>query len=169
MRTITHAALMVLALAVPLSAQRDQRLNQGGQSREALMTQVVDQFMNRYQRQAGLTPEQNDRFRADMLKNMQTMREQQQRERGVLQALEFQMRPGVAANADSVSKLLDALLAARQAQVDEAKAEQRAYAVYLTPVQRAQLAIQWEQLMNRIQQVVRDRMLGRGQGPPQGN
>jgi Spy/CpxP family protein refolding chaperone len=156
----TVVFLMLATLGEPSAAQR---VNQGPGQREALAAQVLDQFMNRYQRLAALTPEQNDKFRASIAKNMQAQREQSQRERQVLQALEFQMRPGVAANPDSVSKLLDALMAARQAQVDQAKAEQKEYATYLNPVQRAQLAIQWEQLKNRIQQVTRDRMLGRGQ------
>ena len=168
MRRLATLALLTM-VSMPLGAQRGQRLNQQGQTREALVAEVLDQFMNRYQRLAALTPEQNDKFRLSLMKNIQAEKDHQQRERVILQALEFQMRPGVAANADSVTKLLDALIASRQAQVDQAKAEQKDYATYLNPVQRAQLAIQWEQLKQRIQQVTRDRMQARAQGQGPGN
>lgn len=164
MRAFATVALLV-SVAAPLAAQRGQRLQVPPGQREALVAEVMNNFMNRYQRLAALTPEQTDKFRASMVKNMQAQKDLTQRERTVLQALEFQMRPGVAANADSVGKLLDALTAARQAQVDQAKAEQRDYATYLNPVQRAQLAIQWEQLKNRIQEVTRSRMQPPAQGP----
>jgi hypothetical protein len=152
----------LLGISAPAGAQgRGQRLNAGasGQGREALMQQVIEQFTNRYERMAALTPEQSEKFRAALMRNMQTRRDLQQHERRVLQALEMQMRPGVAANADSVTKLIDALLAARQATVDQSKAEHREYATFLNPVQRAQFTIQWEQLMNRVAEVSRPRSL----------
>jgi Mg2+ and Co2+ transporter CorA len=160
--------LALVLLVAPVRAQvrgaaGGQRL--GGQGRDQLVTQVLDQFMNQYQRMAALTPEQNDRFRAAVLKNMQARRERQQHERSIWMALENQMRPGVAANPDSVTKLIDAVFAARQTDLDQIKAEQRDYAAYLSPVQRGQLAIQFEMLQNRIEQMIRRRQEARAVGP----
>ena len=163
MRQIAVVTIAMAVSAGALHAQRGQRL--GGQGRDALVEQVIQQFVMRYERMAALTPDQSEQFRTAVIKNFQARKDQQQREREALQALEFQMRPGVAANADSVTRLIDALTAARQAEIDQSKAEQREYAAFLNPVQRGQLVIQWEQLMNRIQQAIRDRQQARAQGP----
>ena len=84
--------------------------------------------------------------------------ERQQRERAVWLALEGQMRPGVAALPDSVSRLLDAALSLRAANVDQMKADDRELATFLSPVQRAQLFVARERLQRSMEEMVRRRM-----------
>ena len=73
-------------------------------------------------------------------------------------ALEGQMRPGLAANPDSVTKLLDAVMAQRAALVEQARSEQREYAQFLTPVQRGQLVLMVERFQQQVEGIVRRRM-----------
>ncbi len=73
------------------------------------------------------------------------------------------MRPGVAADPDSLNTLMDALIQVQADRVEQARTEQAEYAEFLTPVQRAQLTLSWRRLQGQIEQV-RQRM--RGRRPP---
>ena len=138
------------------------------QGREELMRQVTERFMANYRQQAGLTPEQDQKFRAVAQRSFEQRRARQQREQALWRGLELQMRPGVAANADSVTRLLDGIVAIRSAAVDQARADQKEFATFLTPVQRAQLFLQYERLQRSIEDVVQRRMQGGAdrRGPP---
>ena len=72
------------------------------------------------------------------------------------------MRPGVAASPDSVTKLLDAIVATRAAAVDQLRADQKEYALFLSPVQRAQLFLAFERLQRNIEDVIQRRMQRQG-------
>jgi len=148
---------LVIAASAPLAAQRPLRPRQQ-LDREALQREVIERFMENYRVQAGLTPQQNERFRQSVRRLFEARRERQQRERGILRALEEQMRPGVAANSDSLTRLLDALTASRQAQADLLKAEQAELSGYLNPVQRAQLVLQLERFQRNLDAIVRRRL-----------
>src|SRR2546430_15577876 len=75
------------------------------------------------------------------------------------------MRPGFAANADSVSRLLDAIVASRAAAVEQLRADEREFATFLSPVQRAQLFLQLERLQRNIEAAIRRRMQQAGGAP----
>lgn len=159
LRSLTLCALFSLGAAA-LTAQQPRR--------EALERQVVERFIANYRAQAGLTAEQDARFRTVAMRSFNQRRERAQRERQLWQALEGQMRPGVAANADSVSKVLDALSASRLAGVEQMRADDREYATFLSPVQRAQLYLQVERLQRNIEDMLRRRMQqGIGGAPPE--
>ncbi len=152
-------------LVAPLAAQ------QGPPPRaavEALRQQVMQRFLETYRTQAGLTAEQDRRFQEVFRRSLDQRRDIQQRERQLWVALEGQMRPGLAANADSVSKLLDGVIAQRAALVEQTRNEQREYAQFLTPVQRGQLALMWERFQQQVEQIMRRRMEMRqgGRMPP---
>lgn len=125
---------------------------------QMLQERVMQQLLTTYRTQAGLTPEQDRRFTEVFRRSLEQRRTLQQRERQLWRALEGQMRPGVAANPDSVSKLLDGVIAQRAAQVEQARAEQREYAEFLTPVQRGQLVLMMERLQQQVEGIVRRRM-----------
>lgn len=125
---------------------------------EALRLQVMERFLETYKNQAGLTPDQDRRFREVFRRSLDQRRDIQQREQALWRALEGQMRPGVAANADSVTKLLDGVIAQRAALVEQTRNEQREYTQFLTPVQRGQLALTWERFQQQVEQIVRRRM-----------
>jgi len=132
--------------------------------RQALEAQVVQRFMENYRRQAGLTPEQFARFRAVTQRSFTERRERQRREGELWSALETQMRPGVAANPDSVTRLLDGLTALRQAEAEQVRNDDREFATFLTPVQRAQLFLAFERLRRNIDELVRQRLRPAGAG-----
>ena len=126
--------------------------------REALMRQVVERFVANTINQAALTPEQAQRFRSDVERSFTARREREQRERSLWRALEGQMRPGVAADADSVERLLDGLVALRGEEHATFAADMEAYSTYLTAIQRAQVAMAFERLRRSIEDVIRRRM-----------
>jgi Spy/CpxP family protein refolding chaperone len=153
--------LIALLIAVaPLGAQEPPLA-------EALRRQVMERFLESFRAQAGLTPDQDRRFREVTQRSFERRRELEQRERAFWRALEGQMRPGVAADADSVTRLLDGLLALGQEKLDQTKTDQREYAAFLTPIQRAQLTLMWERFQRQVEQVRQRQMQMRpGRVPP---
>ncbi|MBI2401174.1 MAG: hypothetical protein HYV20_00220 [Gemmatimonadetes bacterium] len=125
---------------------------------QLLRQRVMEQFLARYRNQAGLTPGQDRRFTEVFRRSLDQRRDIQQREQQLWRALERQMRPGVAANPDSLTQLLDGVIAQRAAMVEQTRAEQREYVPFLSPVQRAQLALMWERLQQQVEGIVRRRM-----------
>jgi hypothetical protein len=90
-----RAFMMVLLVgvfgAVPLASQ------QGRQDPERMREMVVQRFMENFRSQAGLTEEQFGRLQQSLGRTFQRRQELQHREQEVLQALQGQLRPGVAA------------------------------------------------------------------------
>jgi Spy/CpxP family protein refolding chaperone len=155
------AAVALVILAAPLAAQQPQ----GRPNREALRQMVIGRFLQTFHDQAGLTADQDQKFRDVFRRAMQQRQDAQEHEQELWRALEAQMRPGVAANADSVNKLLDGVIAARSAEVDLLRRENQQLAQFLSPVQRAQFAIMWEHFQQQVQNVLRRRMQMRGGQP----
>ncbi len=145
---------LATVLAAPVQAQERP-------APERLREQVMRRFMENYRNQAGLTDEQFARFQDVARRAWETRRELEQRERALLRALEGQMRPGIAADQDSVAGLIDALIDAQAARVRHAQSDQEEYAAFLDPVQRAQLVLAWRRLERQIQQIIRRRMENR--------
>ena len=151
--------LVLLIVAGPLRAQ-DQ-----GARRQQLMEQIANRFMENYREQAGLTPDQYQKFRGVAQRSFEQRRDRQEKEQVLWRALEGQMRPGMAANPDSVAKLLDAIVAARAAALDQIRLEQKEYATFLGPVQRAQLFLMFERLQRNVEEMIRRRMERGGPRP----
>jgi len=150
MRTILIAVGMVL-LAGPVAGQVRQ-------DPERLREQVVQRFIENYRMQAGLTDVQFDRFRMSVRRQWEARRAIEQRERTILQALGGELRPGVAADPDSVTGLLAALEAAQAERIDRLRTEQAEFREYLSPVQRAQLVLSFTRLERQIEDLIRRRM-----------
>ena len=85
------------------------------------------------------------------------------RQLAIRRALALQLRPGTAADQDSVAKLTDDLLSGRVAYAQTFRDELTELKGYLNPVQRAQLMAMRERLLLRAQQF-RDRQGGAGDG-----
>jgi hypothetical protein len=147
---VVLALLLGPGLALGQAPSREQR--------EQLMKQVTERFLENFRQQAGLTPEQNQKFRALSQRSFDQRRERQQKEQELWRALQMQMRPGIAANTDSVTRLLDAILASRAAAVEELRADHKEYAAFLSPVQRAQLFLAFERLQRNVQMLLQQRM-----------
>lgn len=149
MRTL-FLMFALAVLAAPAGAQVRQ-------DPERLREQVVQRFLENYRQQAGLTDEQYGQLQSVVRRQWQARRELQERERVTVMALEGQLRPGVAADRDSVTRLLDQLTALQQERAQRLVAEQDEVKSFLDPVQRAQLVLAFARLERQIQQLIQQR------------
>ena len=136
----------------------------GGQRVEQLRRQIEDRFAARAQEELGLNDEQFQRLRTTSAQFATQRRGVEQRERQLRLAMATQLRPGVAANQDSVARLIDALIDVRGAYVETYRQEMKSLAAFLDPVQRAQYLMLRERLMALAQEVRAGRRLGADSG-----
>ncbi len=140
-----------VAAAAPLAGQ------QATPAQAALRRQVIERFVTNYVAQSGLTDEQTDRFREVIERSFRERRAIETRQRRLTQALEGQLRPGVAANEDSVVALLGELTRSRQDLVDLANRDLETFASFLDPIQQAQLILSLERFQRQIDNLIRRR------------
>lgn len=152
MRRTVIGAVMVL-VTVPVGALPAQ--DPVGPGREALRQTVVERFVRNFSQQAGLSEEQRAEFRQTLQQQFRNRQQLGQRRMQLLRAMEEQMRPGVAADQDSVSGLLESLVQLEEETAASRRSEQEAYGAFLTPVQRALLVISYERLQRQIQNIQR--------------
>jgi hypothetical protein len=124
---------------------------------EQLRHQVEGRFAERVREQLQLSDDQMNRLRGTARTYGARRRELAGRERDIRAALAEQLRPGVAADQDSVSRLTDELVAIRGAQARTLEEENRDMAEYLTPVQRSQLFVMRERLIRRAREIRQER------------
>lgn len=158
------AAVVALGSTTALAAQEGQPRDTVEAGR--LRRQIEARFSQRVQEELQLAPDQVTKLRATQERfggrRQAVMRQQMERRR----ALQGQLQPGVAANADSVRKLMDGLYAGRAEILKIEQEEDRELAGYLTPVQRARFSLLRERLMRRVNEM-REQRRGR-MGPGQG-
>jgi hypothetical protein len=153
-RLLLLVSVTALAFAVPVAAQ--QGAGQGRQ-RAQMVREFERRFWGRVVEDLGLTGDQASRLRETVREFSQQRRDLERTERELKQALARQLRPGIAADRDSVARLTDSLL---QLKVDYAASfrdEHREVGSYLNPVQQAQLLIVRERLMQRIRAIQQQR------------
>ena len=155
---------LVVALALALAPAAGRLMAQdpmapAGERVEQLRQQIEDRFAARAQEELGLNDEQFQRLRTTSAQFAAQRRGVEQEERRLRQAMAVQLRPGVAANQDSVARLIDALINVRSASVESYRAEMKALSSFLNPVQRAQYLILRERLMTLAQEVRARRLL----------
>ncbi len=150
---------MVLALlaGAPADAQVRQQ-PRGEQGREVLRQQVRDRFMENYRQHAALTEDQYQRFRAVAERHWEERTGLDVRERQIWRGLEAQVRPGRAADADSVTRLLEGLLEIEERRAALRREEHREYGAFLNPVQRAQYMLATTRFERQIEALIRQRM-----------
>lgn len=126
---------------------------------ESLRQEVLDRYRSRAHEVLGLTPDQAMKFDTAQAHAWGQRRHLMLEHRQINQALQGQLRVGVAANSDSVSKLLDARRRVTQSlfQVDDQ--EDRELAGFLSPVQRAQYQDFRQRFRERVAEAMRN---GRG-------
>ncbi len=161
MRTLFLVLLAAGVFSAAAEAQ-DQTVRQ----RRLLQQQVTERLLQNVRAQTDMTDEQFEHYREIARSSMARRNEIQRRERELWQSLEGQMRPGVAADADSLAALIDSLVALPEHRMELARSEQAEYAEFLTPVQRAQLVLIHRRFENNIQQILQRRLQNR---PGQGN
>lgn len=157
--------IWVLGLAVaPALAAQDSAGPPDSVQRERLQEEIDRRFGQVVQQRLGLTGDQNAKLRATEERFRARRRTILQRQLALRFALDGQMRPGQAADADSVRRLMDGIQGNRVELLQLEQDQDREMAGYLTPVQRAQYQMLRERLLARLREVRRERALGRGQG-----
>jgi len=155
MRTFGVVALILLSGAVSGAAAQD-TLNDPIRA-ERLRQQIELRFGERLTEELGLTNDQATRLRVALAGLAVRRRSMERDERIARQALAAQLRPGIAANADSVGKLVDALTTHRINYAQTFKDEMRELATILSPVQRGQYLMLRDRLMQRIIEAQQER------------
>ncbi|MFN8652880.1 MAG: Spy/CpxP family protein refolding chaperone [Gemmatimonadales bacterium] len=157
----TSLLLLGLALvgAVPLVAQDAEDDTRAGQLRQ----QIEDRFAARVQEELGLTDQQTVRLRETAGSYFAKRRALEAEERRLKQALAAELRPGVAANKETVARLTDQLLDNKVRYTETYRSEVKDMSAFLDPVQRAQFLILRERLLEKVRQAQEDRPLLRRQ------
>jgi hypothetical protein len=159
-RAVWGVALAMLAGVGPAHAQQ---LDEDNPARaQRLRQEIEDRFAARVKQELGLSNDQLARLRATSATYGSQRRGLEARERLLRSALAEQMRPGVAANQDSVSKLTDGLVNLRSAYAQTLRDENRELSTYLTPVQRSQLLAMRERFQRRIREIREERRARQG-------
>lgn len=146
-RTASALALVALMVMVPPLPGQE---GQDRPNRQQLMRQIEQRFMARATEELGLDAEQAERLRSTVTHFAIERRRLEQQERDVKRGLTGQLRPGVAADQDSLVVLLDALTETRMAYIQSFKDELTEMTEYLDPVQRAQYVMLRERLLQQI-------------------
>jgi len=154
--------VLALVLAPGLAAQEPAAPQRPDTAEaERLRAQIEERFAQHVQEQLRLTPDQATKLRASQERfgsqRRALARQQMERRR----ALQDQMQPGIAANADSVRKLMDGVQAGRSAMLKIDQDEDREMAGYLTPVQRARYQEMRARLHQRVNEMREQRRGGR--------
>jgi hypothetical protein len=160
--------LWILGLAVvfapAVAAQEPSDTGEAGR----LRTQIEQRFSERVQQELKLTPDQTTKLRASQERFGTRRRALMQQQMARRRALDDQMQPGVAANSDSVRKLMDGLRAGRAEMLKIEQDADQEMSGYLNPVQRARYLHMRERFMQRVgemRQMRREREgMGRGRG-----
>ena len=133
MQKMNGMAVALLLVAAPALAA------QGRSPGDTGRTAMRQRMEAHVAKELGLTDDQAAKLRATHDRFFPQRREIKQRQRAIHQALRGQLQPGVAANSDSVRKLLDARLQGRSALLQLNRDADKELAGFLTPVQRARL------------------------------
>ena len=156
MRTLWGMALVVtlVGLAMPVQAQEPAP---GRPRLEELRRRVRERFTARIRAELNLTPDQMQRLRGTVGTYAGQRRELEASQRSLREALGGQLRPGVAANPDSVARLTDELMDVRVRFAESFRSEQRELARFLDPIQRAKITLLRDRLTNRARELRRRR------------
>jgi len=157
-------------LAPSLAAQQRDTVAPRGDSAEAgrLRAQIEDKFRGRVQEELKLSPDQVTKLRATQERYSGRRRTVMQQQLERRRALEDQMQPGIAANSDSVRKLMDGIQTGRADMLKIEQDQDREMAGYLSPVQRARYQQMRERFMQRVGELRMERRQGLGGGMGRG-
>jgi len=156
--------VMLLALVLPALQAQTPTDTSGDAEAEQLRQQIRERWNARVRRDLNLSDDQAAKLQGTEQRFRQQRVDLAQRQRAVNDALRGQLQPGVAANADSVRKLMEARDRNRTALAEIDRSENREVSGYLTPVQQARYQMMREQLRRRIQEIREQRRARGGRG-----
>lgn len=145
--------LSVGLLLSPFGLAVAQRPDSTSAKADSLRHRIEERFASKAQEKLGLTNDQTAKLRATSQQFGTRRGELRTRGHRLREALAGQLKPGVAANQDSVARLTDAMIELKMAQAQVARDEIREQAKYLNPVQRAQLYVMRERFTHRVMDV----------------
>lgn len=131
-------ALLMCGTSHLAAQQPDSGMQDDSARLETLRQEVQQRYGARAHEVLGLTPAQAAKFDSTQARAWAQRRDLMLQRRRINVALQGQMRPGVAAKPDSVSRLLDARRQVGESLLRVDDQEDHEMAGYLTPVQRAQ-------------------------------
>jgi protein CpxP len=156
-----HILWSLILIGVPLFPAAAQRADSTAKS-DSLRHRIEERFASRVQSELGLTNEQTAKLRSTSRQFGARRSELHARHQQLREALSGQLKPGVAANQDSVAKLTDAMVELRVASAQATRDEMREVAKYLTPVQRARFFVMRDRLHHRMKEVREHRGMWNG-------
>ena len=159
MRSLSLMTALMLGTVLPVAGQNTQatRRDTAAVQEVEMRDRIQENFLARAKEQMGLTDDQMTKLRAAEQRVATKRRTIEQEIRRLNGALAEQLRPGIAAKEDVVTKSLDSLGTLRVSYAQVFKEEQRELATFLTPVQRAQFYRMREQMVDRVREVRQDR------------
>ncbi len=156
-RVLGLFGVLCAVVVAPALAQQDE-------SQGPLRQRLEERFAQQVKLQLGLTDEQAVKLRETSAIWASRRRALEVDERGLKQALQGQLRPGVAANQDSVAKLTQKLLDLKVTYAQTYRDELKDW-TFLSPVQRAQYLVIRERVFQALRDARQDRLGRRGAGP----
>ena len=150
MRKMILVLICFLGGALPLRAQEP--VPEGTPRAGALRRLIEERFTARVREELGLTDQQASQMRDVVGGYFVKRRTMEGEERRLRQSLATQLRPGVAANKDSVARFTDQLLDLKIRYTQSYKDEVKDLSAFLDPVQVAQFLLLRERLLDRIQE-----------------
>ncbi len=152
MTRVIRIGFLLIASTMVLSASVAAQAGQGPRA-VRLRGELERRFAEQVQQNLGLTEEQAPKVSAILSRFAEQRREAEQSERLHRVGLARQLRPGIAANADSVAAHVDGITAARVRYALLMQEEMTALDVVLTPVQRGQFFMLRDRILQRVQEL----------------
>lgn len=151
------ALLSIAVLGVHAAPARAQDTLADPIRAERLRQLIETRFGERLKEELGLTEDQASKLRVSLAAIAARRRGMEQTERRTRQALANQLRPGIAANPDSVARLVNALTTHRVEFAQTFADEMKELSTILSPVQRGQYLLMRDRLMQRAQELMQQR------------
>lgn len=160
------AAIVAGGLLIGSAPQVMAQVGAPGARSAVLRERIEEVFQRRVREELALTDDQAART-ARVLSAWAERREAIENEERVMRAaLNAQLRPGVAAVADSVSRMVDRMTTNRVAYMESFRDEMRELTPILTPVQRGQFLLMRDRLLERVREMQQQRLPAGGRRPP---
>ncbi len=156
MRILWLALSMAAASTLAAQSPADSIVAEDSTHLESLRQEILDRYRTRAHELLGLSSDQAVKFDSAQSRAWAERRQYMLDRRRINLALQGQMRPGVAANADSVSRLLDARRDVTQRLFKVDDKEDQEMAGFLSPVQRAQYQEFRQRFRERVAEAVRN-------------
>lgn len=151
--------LMLAGSAAPAMAQDSTQAPSMGSAQ--MRQRIEERFTERVKSELGLTDAETAKLTQVAGDWFTKRRAMEAEERGLRQALAGQLRPGVAANSDSVSRIVSQLLDLKVRYAESYREENKQLG-FLTPVQRAQYYSLRERLLDALREARQARRAGGG-------